>query len=38
MTFESARVSYFSPHVIFVIEWHRICDLIWNLRYVLLTP
>jgi len=27
MTFESARVSDFSPHVIFAIEWHRICDL-----------
>jgi len=30
MTFESARHSDFSPHVIFAVEWHRICDL----RYV----
>jgi len=27
MTFESARVSDFSPHIIFAVEWHRICDL-----------
>jgi len=27
MTFESVRVSDFSPYVIFAIEWHRICDL-----------
>jgi len=27
MTFESARVSDFSPHVILAVEWHRICDL-----------
>jgi len=27
MTFESARASDFSPHVIFAVEWHRICDL-----------
>jgi len=27
MTFESARVGDFSPHVIFAVEWHRICDL-----------
>jgi len=27
MTFESARVGDFSPHVIFAIEWHRIYDL-----------
>jgi len=26
-TFESARVSDFSPHVIFAVEWHRIYDL-----------
>jgi len=27
MTFESARVSDFSPHVIFAVKSHRICDL-----------
>jgi len=27
MTFESARVSDFSPNVIFAVKWHRICDL-----------
>jgi len=27
MTFESARVSDFSPHVIFAVEWHRICGV-----------
>jgi len=27
MTSESARVSDFSPHVIFAVTWHRICDL-----------
>jgi len=27
MTFESARVSDFSPHGIFAVEWHRIYDL-----------
>jgi len=27
MTFESARVNDFSPHVIFAVEWHRIWDL-----------
>jgi len=27
MTSESARVSDFSPHVIFAIKLHRICDL-----------
>ena len=27
MTCESARVSDFSPHVIFAVKWHRICDL-----------
>jgi len=26
MTFESARVSDFSPHVISAVEWHRISD------------
>jgi len=27
MTVESARVSDFSPHVVFAVKWHRICDL-----------
>jgi len=27
LTSESARVSDFSPHVIFAISRHRICDL-----------
>ena len=27
MTFEPARVSDFSQHVIFAVKWHRICDL-----------
>jgi len=27
MTSESARVSDFSPHVIFAVKWHGICDL-----------
>ena len=27
LTSESARVSDFSPHVIFAVSWHRICDL-----------
>jgi len=27
LTSESARVSDFSPHVIFAVKWHRICDL-----------
>jgi len=27
MTFEFARVSDFSPHVVFAIKWHSICDL-----------
>jgi len=27
MTFESARVSDFSPHVIFAVKQHRMCDL-----------
>jgi len=27
MTSESARVSDFSPHVIFAVKCHRICDL-----------
>jgi len=26
MTFESARVSDFSPHVTFAVKWHRICN------------
>jgi len=26
MTSESARVSDFSPHVIFAVKWHRVCD------------
>jgi len=26
MTSESARVSDFSPHAIFTVKWHRICD------------
>jgi len=27
MTFESTRVSDLSPHAIFAVKWHRICDL-----------
>jgi len=30
MTSESAKVSDFSPHVIFAVEWHRICDLVYT--------
>jgi len=27
ITFESAKVSDFSPHVIFAVNWHKICHL-----------
>jgi len=27
LTSESANVSDFSPHIIFAVGWHRICDL-----------
>jgi len=27
ITSESARISDFSPHVIFAVKWHGICNL-----------